>query len=444
MMSNLLRYLLPAGLCFCIAGCGWISSLWNADEDRVPVTEPSDQGQTLTFQAPPDRDEPRPGPTEGEQSPQDDQPEQQADAGENEPDDQATDQAGGAEPVALEQAGAEPKIIQEETVVAASVLSVGTTFITAEDILNGAARRLSNLPSGLSRRAFASRARQVIEEELRLQISLQLVLPEAEEALVEQQIQMLDKQMESIEREWIARAGGSRQMLETRLKKQGTSLDYQLRRRRNQILVQSYVSEKFNSAVVITRRDLWDYYQDNHDEFATPKKVRMQLIAAPFKAFGAGPNASEAHKREAAARARKVIEQAEAALKKGMSFDKAVAEFSRGPLKADGGIWPVMKRGTLRQEKLEQVAFSLREGQVSRIVEAEDGFYIVKAHEVTEGKTVSFLDAQKEIERKLRDREVDELSQEYYARLFASTDRSQQPRFLDQIVERAVERYYKP
>jgi parvulin-like peptidyl-prolyl isomerase len=397
----------------------------------VPVTEPSDQGQALTFQAPPEQPE---------AAPQEDQPEQQA----SQPGNETPGPAEEAQPVPLEQAGAEPKIIEEETVVAASVLSVGTTFITAEDILNGAARRLSDLPSGLSRPAFASRVRQIIEEELRLQVSLQLVLPEAEGALAEQQIEMLDKQMEGIERDWIAHAGGSRQTLETRLKKQGTSLDYQLRRRRNQILVQSYVSEKFNSAVVITRRDLWDYYRGNHDEFTTPKKVRMQLIAAPFKAFGAGPNASDARKKEAAAQARKVIRQAADALKEGMAFDEAVAKFSRGPLKADGGVWPVMKRGTLRQQELEKVAFSLREGQVSQVVEAEDGFYIVKAHEVTEGQTVSFLDAQKEIERKLRDQQVDELSQEYYAGLFASTDRNQQPRFLAEIVDRAVQRYYKP
>ncbi len=408
------------------SGCGWITSLWPRGQENVPVTRPVESGQDLTFQ------DSQAGDPQPEAMPEDaGDPEEgnnQAQANRDE-----SQQGGEQEPVPLEIVGAEPVILQEETVVAASVLPVGDSFITAEDILKGAAMRLSQIPTDQGRQAFVSNVREAVRDELRLQVSLKLVLPEAEGSLNEQQLELLSKQVQAFKRDWIAQSGGSEQALRTRLEKQGTTLEDQLQRRRSQILVQSYVSEKFNSAVVITRRKLWEYYRSHPEEFSSEKQVQMQLIAAPFAEFDA---------QDPKAQAQETVQQAAQALKEGMEFDEAVAKFSRGLLKEDKGIWPVMKRGALRQKKLEDTAFDLRQGQVSEIVQTDQGFYIIKAYKVTQGRTVSFLDAQKQIEQKLREQQVAKLSQEYYGNLYKQAERPEQPQFLDEIVDRAVSRYY--
>jgi hypothetical protein len=417
-------------LCLASAGgCGWITSLWPRGQKSVPVTRPVDKGEQLTFEdrAAAQTPDPEDPPAKAESRP-DPQP-----GGAEDPD--GTDEPDPNRPIPLETVGAEPEILQEETIVAASVLPVGDSFITAEDILTGAAMRLSRIPTDQGHQSFVNQVREIIRQELRLQISLKLVLPEAEGSLNEQQEELLDKQVLAFQRDWIAEAGGSKQALETRLKEAGTTLDAQLMRRRSQILVQSYVSEKFNSAVVINRRKLWDYYRSHPEEFSSQKQVQMQLIAAPFDAFQAGGQ-------QAQSEARELIESAAKALKEGMAFDEAVAKFSRGVLKEDKGIWPVMKRGSLRQKQLEDTAFALRQGQVSQIVQTPEGYYIVRAHKITEGETVSFLDAQKQIENTLRQQQVSELSEEYYGNLYKQAERPEQPQFLEEIVHRAVARYY--
>ncbi len=421
--------------CLSLGGCGWITSFWPRGQKDVPVTQPSDQGEQLAFPDPaPDPEADRPG------VPQD-----------SEPDDGTgqivaiTNGAGqdNQDPPEDPEPRVEPEPIRregEEVVIAATALVVDNHFITAEDILRGAGPQLADLEDGLSRGQFVQQAGQILRREIQTQINLALVLDRAEAELNDQQRQLLNRQIERIRRDMVASAGGSEKKLQADLAAKGTTIEAVLERQRKQIIVSSYTRSKFTDAVVITRSMLWEYYQRNLDEFSSDRKIQVRMIAAPVRAF-LPENPTRQNLPEARAAAGKQIRSAAKALAAGKEFAQVAKELSKGPRASMGGLWPMLEAGSIRQKEVEQVAFSLEPGQVSDVIETDEGFYIVSPVKIQPGKVVSFLDAQKQIAETLRREEVSRLRQEYYKRLQQEAVIAESQQFMDVVMAKAVERY---
>jgi parvulin-like peptidyl-prolyl isomerase len=420
--------------CLYLGGCGWITSLWPRGQKTVPVTQPSDQGEQLAF--------PEPDPNGQTDAPEDPQNPEQDDG-----DGQIVAITNGAEqddPDPPKDPQPEPEPVRREgreVIIAATALVVDNHFITAEDILRGAGPRLAEVEDGLSRGQFVQQAGQILRREIQTQINLALVLDRAEAELNDQQRQLLNRQLERIRKDMIASAGGSEKKLQAELAAKGTTIEAVLERQRKQIIVSSYTRAKFTDAVVITRSMLWEYYQRNIDQFSSDRKIQVRMIAAPVRAF-LPENPTRQDLPEARAKAGKHIRTAAEALAAGKDFAQVARELSKGPRASMGGLWPMLEAGSIRQEKVEQVAFSLESGQVSDVIETDEGFYIVSPVEIQPGKVVSFLDAQKKIAETLRQEEVSRLRQEYYKRLQQEAVIAESQQFMDVVMAKAIERYH--
>jgi len=342
-------------------------------------------------------------------------------------------------------AGDGPTPIGPPRVVAASVLQVNDRFISVEEVLRACRPELEALPVGRSELLWRRQAAEIISQEVSREVQNALVFAEADRRVPDMHKEQIDQEVAKIRRDMIATAGGSEQRLRQMLRERGRTLEDVLEQRRRAIIRQVYLQQKFTGAVEISRTMLWQYYRTHREEFHRPKRVQMQIIAAPTRAFlpaiGGAPTAEQ--ERRARAEARAHIRQADERLRKGEDFGEVARAMSGGVKADEGGVWPMMERGSFRQTLLENAAFVLREGQVSDIIETPTGFYIVKARKVQPAREESFEDAQTAIRRTLHKREYRRLVNAYMKRLYDEATIVESKAFVKLALDRAVETVWK-
>lgn len=334
----------------------------------------------------------------------------------------------------------------QEVIVAGAVLQVNDTYLTTDDILAGLHDLIVDVPRSLPLEDYRKAVGNIVRRNLPFEVQEVLIYKEADSLLQEAAKDHINEEMEDTLREMIATAGGSRERLRQKCLAEGTTLEAMLQYQRRRMTNTIYMRQKFIPAVVINRRMLWDYYRSNREKYSTPKKVQMQIIAAPIKEFlPERPNATSpptpVELDTARQAARKQINEAMDALQGGADFDAVVKQYSRGLRVHEDGIWPLMGKGNFRETIVEDKAFTLEPDDRSGILETERGFFIVRARQVVPGKTVPFEAAQADIEEDLKQEQFLKLRREYMQKLYERATINQSPEFAEMVVEQAARRY---
>ena len=144
------------------------------------------------------------------------------------------------------------------------------------------------------------------------------------------------------------------------------------------VLATGYV-DYLNKTIRVGDDQLMAYYNDNKSEFVQKEQVRARHILV---------------KTEAEARA--VLEE----LKAGKDFVKLAEEKSVGPSGKRGGDLGWFSRGRMLPG-FEEVAFSLKKGEISDVVKTRFGFHVIKLEDKKEGGQETFEQAKEKIARKL-------------------------------------------
>jgi peptidyl-prolyl cis-trans isomerase SurA len=131
-----------------------------------------------------------------------------------------------------------------------------------------------------------------------------------------------------------------------------------------QIMMRKLVNGVINSKVHITPTQIASYYNGNIKDFSSPNMCRFKVIFIKI---------SESEGRGAA---QSLAENILARIKRGESFDALAAEFSQGPNIDKGGDMGYMAEGSTIPE-IEQAMVTMSPGEVSEVIKAEAGFYIV-------------------------------------------------------------------
>jgi len=127
-------------------------------------------------------------------------------------------------------------------------------------------------------------------------------------------------------------------------------------------LINDLLKKETDAVSKVTEQDMKDYYEKNKGEFMMTNQVRLSHIIVKTEGD-----------------AKKVYER----LQKGEDFGHIAAEMSIDKATSkSGGRLGAFKRGDLMPE-IEEVAFSLRKGEVSMPIRIRDGFQILK---VTDAK----------------------------------------------------------
>lgn len=164
------------------------------------------------------------------------------------------------------------------------------------------------------------------------------------------------------------------------------------------LLTSEYLKEEVIAKIDVTEDDIKSYYKAHQEEFEAPEMIRVRhiLIRNPMSK---SDSIDDKNKRK---------EKAEEVLKKikaGEDFAGLASESSEDQAsKEKGGDLGLITKGMMVPE-LEKVAFSLRPGEVSDIIETRYGFHIIKVEE----KRESFIEPYEKIKDKVKEKLFNDL-----------------------------------
>lgn len=163
-----------------------------------------------------------------------------------------------------------------------------------------------------------------------------------------------------------------------------------------QILRFKLLGREVQSKVEVTNQEIRDYFREHIDEFREAAFVRLARLTFPLPA-----KASAAQIETLRARAGEAL----ARLRQGEEFYAVLLSYTADQ-GAEGGDLGTFKAGELTAA-FERAVQGLQEGEVSAVIEAPDGFHILRVEERSPGKIRQFDAVQGEIQKKLSEQKTE-------------------------------------
>jgi peptidyl-prolyl cis-trans isomerase SurA len=164
---------------------------------------------------------------------------------------------------------------------------------------------------------------------------------------------------------------------------------------------------KVRSRVKVQDDDVKNYYQLHQHDYAGEEELHVRHIFLPLP-----EDASPAAEQAARAEGEKVVQR----IASGEEFAKVARQVSKGPGAEDGGDLGWLRRGTI-QKALEDVAFALQDGQVSRLVRSGPGLHLFKVDERRHGGGKTLDQAKDEIRDRLSYEQLQTYRDQYLSEL---------------------------
>lgn len=179
---------------------------------------------------------------------------------------------------------------------------------------------------------------------------------------------------------------------------------------RNQLQDFAVLQYKVGGKVNVRDQELENYYRSHPQEFGGEDEIHVRHIFLPLP-----EDAPAADLRKAQEQGERILQR----LRAGEDFAQVAKEASRGPSADSGGDLGWLRRGTV-QKALEDVAFSLKDGQISGLVRASTGLHVLKVEERRKGGGRAFAD----VKESIRDRLVNDQAESYRAQYVAELRRA--------------------
>ncbi|MEK6677694.1 MAG: peptidylprolyl isomerase, partial [Planctomycetota bacterium] len=150
-----------------------------------------------------------------------------------------------------------------------------------------------------------------------------------------------------------------------------------------------------------TRAELMARFEENQEEWRKPARRKMSLIEVRIRDRLSTDTSSPTPEllEEARHTARERIDLALRDLQNGVPFDEVARRYSDGSAASEGGAWGWIGRDSVRPRYQTAVdsLYELKSNQVSGIVSADDGFFIVRCDEYDPGMEPDFQAVQPQL-----------------------------------------------
>jgi parvulin-like peptidyl-prolyl isomerase len=299
-----------------------------------------------------------------------------------------------ARPRAADGAGPSPGVV-----TASIVARVNGQPILREELMNAASWRLEETKPRVPPAQWEEVEQKILEAEMEDLINRELLWQDATNRI---KAKGIEKVREFAQKDFEAQLRRQKEQLKLKtdeelrdyLEKQGRSLEEMRRQFERSFLAMEYVRSMVKEKLeLIDREAMLEYYQSNPKEFNKPERVVWQHLFIDIDRI---PKPYQG--REYA----EMVWGKLKALKRTEEFAPLCEEFSHGPSRYRNGEGEGNERGQIRPAELEDLVFQLKPGQVGPIVEASNGFHMVRVAEYTPGGKVSFENACGEIKKKLQ------------------------------------------
>ncbi len=157
-----------------------------------------------------------------------------------------------------------------------------------------------------------------------------------------------------------------------------------------QIAIRKLHDMEVRAHVVVSPREIEDFYKNRNPELAEEEKIKIRSITLRKTKEAEEKGLSD----EAA---RKKLESVEARIRTGESFEALAREFSEDARAKEGGLVGWVRRGEMLPA-IEEHLFKLPAGAISPLLETPQGYHLFKIEE----KTVSQVPSLEEVREKIR------------------------------------------
>lgn len=197
------------------------------------------------------------------------------------------------------------------------------------------------------------------------------------------------KELAKAEKTMVKSLGGEKNF-EQALARAGMSLS----EFRSGLEVEASIRKLYEEKIELTFSDddLKAYYAKNSYKFKEPEKIDVQMIYTR--------NDPEIKNGGKVARDRAA--EAMAKLKKGENFGAVAAEYSNDMTRIKEGKLGMIHKGRIPNAKAENVAFSLKKGAISDIVETDIGCFIFRVNDRKEATQVPFRKVKEKLRSELK------------------------------------------
>jgi hypothetical protein len=276
------------------------------------------------------------------------------------------------------------------------VATVNGAPIFAGEVLERHGEELRKAQSKLPEADYNAIREEIIRRELFFHIQQHLLVERTKGELKPEQVKTMREHLEgTFEKEWVEKLKKelkvtTRTELERELNARGTSLSNARNNFVTQGIAYGYMEHKSERPPPIRPEELVDYYHEHEKDYFVPAKVRWQEIQVSYSIPG-GQKAAEAK-----------LHQAREELERGVSFAAVVAKYSDGPTKQNDGARDWVNQGSLADEKLEKLLFSMPVNTATEAYFGPRACQLVQVLERTESGTKPFAEVQAEIHEILR------------------------------------------
>jgi parvulin-like peptidyl-prolyl isomerase len=226
--------------------------------------------------------------------------------------------------------------------------------------------------------------KEILDEALNTIVEEKLQLQEGKKRGLEVDDSAVEAAVKDIEKKNGLEEGQLAAMLES----EGRSMESYKNHIRDQILVSKVVRFELGSRVSVSERKIAKYYHENQKDFWDPGKARVRhILILTEKGLSADK------KKEKYLRVKEILDE----INSGRDFAAAAKEYSEDISANEGGDVGFVEKGKMVPE-FEKAVYSLKEGEISDIVETEYGYHIIKVEEVLKGGTLPLKDVKNKIQ----------------------------------------------
>jgi parvulin-like peptidyl-prolyl isomerase len=230
-------------------------------------------------------------------------------------------------------------------------------------------------------------------------------MPRIEESLLEhfqeREVPKLMKQLQV----------SSQQDLERELVRLGSSLADARRSFNEKAIAAEWIQSKVKINEEVSPDEMLQYYQSHLGDYEYKAQARWEELMVRKDRFSSSREAYA----EIARLGNEVWNRAQGL--PGPAFAEVAKAGSHGFTAKEGGIQDWTSKGALKATAIDEALFSLQVGQMSPILESDEGFHIVRVLERKEAGREPFSEVQGKIREKLKDERFRAAIEHYLARL---------------------------
>jgi parvulin-like peptidyl-prolyl isomerase len=199
-----------------------------------------------------------------------------------------------------------------------------------------------------------------------------------------------------------------RMTLQKTLQAEGITFEAHRKQIRERIIISFLTHKNVSSEVIISPHKVEAFYMAHTNDFQMEDQVKLRMIVLTNSP---SPDAPQP---------KKLAEELLGQIKQGADFKQLAAVYSQIPQRKEKSEWIARSYGL--QKELADVAFTLKPGEVSKVVETPDGWcYILQAEDVKHAQMKSLGEVRDQIEGALKLEERARLEKQWLAKLKKKT-----------------------